>query len=366
MRTFSTVLSRAGLTAAIGLLVAFNNAPMADSTSTTSTVDDKSKTQLFAAQPVEQAKSLPPFPAGDPAQWVCADSPPPPTAEEIAAWCNNNPDRGQPAELPSLPASIGDLEAKNAYDFALRDFLRGHDYRALGWVPDREWRLTGPLAGDFPNPKSYGVHPAVRVWYSPAVADWLCDGRPDRALPDGAMIIKEMHAIDAKALDIDPAAECAVIGKPADQINPTSWTVMVRDNSASHDGWYWANPTASGDGNPPILTQSAVTSPDFFGPDPQHPARDPNWYPTGDLFGANGHKASIVSPYNLFGGYCMNCHASASSLFHRWTTSSAPASSTAISVCPKEVQTRRPRMCRRWQEPPTAAGRRNTKPPAGH
>lgn len=281
--------------------------------------------QARGSAPAGATAQLPPFPADSPAQWVCDAEPPPPTPEQIAALCDNpadsdNPGWGQPAKLPAPPASISDLDAKNRYDLALRHFLREHTYRKLGWQADQEWRLTGPLVGAFPptddgtpQPLSYGVHPAVRIWYSPEVTRWLCAGRPEGKLADGAMIIKEMHPIQAGALDIETRGDCLSIDKPADAIDPTSWTVMVKHSQASHDGWYWANPTAGGDGNPPILTGSAVTSPDFFGPDATDPERNPHWYPTGDLFGGDGHMASVVTPYNQFGAYCMNCHASAES-----------------------------------------------------
>jgi len=265
-----------------------------------------------AAAPVP-APALPPFPPDDPARWVCGDSPPSP--EQVREWCAAHPDRGRPARLAVPPATISDLPAKNAYDEALRGFLRARTYRRLGWVADRSWRLTGPYVGPFGDGQTYGVHPAVRVWYSPEVVDWLCDGRPDREIPDGAMIVKEMHPIDPAALGIDPAAACMVPSRPPTEVEPTSWTVMVRHRAASHDGWYWANPTGSGDGNPPILTGSAVTFPGFFGPDPRRPKRDPRWYPTGDLFqdpNTPGSKlADVVTPYSLFGAYCLNCHASA-------------------------------------------------------
>jgi hypothetical protein len=263
---------------------------------------------------------LPPFPPDAPADWVCAESPPPVTPAQIAAWCAAHPKRGERATFASPPAEMSDLDAKNRFDFSLRTFLRERRYRSLGWISDRDWRLTGPYAGAFPDGKSYGVHPAVRVWYSPEVTDWLCGGRSGE-LRDGAMIVKEMRSIDPQALDLDTNAQCLVIRKPAAQIEPGSWTVMVKRNGATHDGWYWANPTASGEGNPPILTSSAVTDPAFFGPDPKRPANNPCWYPTGDLFTNTACEqpgkppsqklADVVTPYSLFGAYCMNCHASA-------------------------------------------------------
>ena len=260
------------------------------------------------------ADALPPFPANDPSQWVCADSPPPATPAQIQAWCDAHPDRGRPAALPLPTATLSDLDAKNAYDEALRGFMRAKTYRTLGWVADRDWRLTGPWVGTFEDGDSYGVHPAVRVWYSPEVTDWLCGGRQGE-IRDGGMIVKEMHSIDPAALGIDETAECMTITK---SVEPSSWTVMVRNSAIDHDGWYWANPTGSGDGNPPILSESAVTWPKFFGTDPEHPERNPRWYPTGDLFEdptQPGTKlADIVTAYSLFGGYCLNCHAAAESM----------------------------------------------------
>jgi len=275
-----------------------------------------------AAAFAQSASSLPPFPPNTPADWVCVQSPPEPSPEQIKAWCDANPKakRGKSANFPAQPGEMSDLAAKNRFDIALRTFLRERTYRSLGWIADRDWRLTGPYVGNFPDGKSYGVHPAVRVWYSPEVTDWMCDGRSGE-LKNGAMIVKEMRSIDPDALDIDQSAQCMVIRKPAMAIEPASWTVMYKHNGSTHDGWYWANPTASGDGNPPILTSSAVTDPNFFGNDPNRPANNPCWYPTGDLFSntaceqpgkAPSQKlADVVTPYSLFGAYCMNCHASA-------------------------------------------------------
>lgn len=276
---------------------------------------------LLLIQPTSQGTAFPPFPADEPKQWLCSGEPEP-SAEQLQNWCSDYQTKHPlPSQSDSLglgePASLGDLPAKNRYDIALRDFLRARSYRdeAAGWVADQGWRLTGPLVGGIDQGQSYGVHPAVRVWYSPAVVHWMCDGRPaDRPPRDGAMIIKEMHAIQAEPLGIDPQVECLHVTARPESVEPSSWTVMVRAADASFDGWYWANPTASGDGNPPILTASAVTDPQFFGKHPEHPERNPNWYPTGDLFGANGQLASAVTPYNLFGAYCLNCHASAESM----------------------------------------------------
>jgi hypothetical protein len=249
---------------------------------------------------------LPQFPPGDPGAWTCGEEPV--TAAQIQAWCGEHRDRGQPAALP-VPVEIANPDAKNAYDEKLREFLRERSYRKAGWAGDQRWRLTGPYVGPFGGGKSYGVHPAVRVWYSPEVVDWMCSGR-EGEIPDGAMIVKEMQPIKADTLELNPNAACMRIDADPSKLEPTSWTVMVRAAKQTHDGWYWANPAASGAGNPPILDRTAVTDDSFFA----DPVPNPAWYPTGDLFKAHGALASAVTPYSGFGAYCVNCHASAESL----------------------------------------------------
>ncbi len=260
---------------------------------------------LLFVVPLVHASELPEFPPDNPAQWVCKR--PEVSSAQQQQWCAANTDRGQPANLP-LPNPSASLEEKNRYDITLRDFLRSYKYRELGWLSDQRWRMTGPYVGDFGSGQSYGVHPAVRVWYSPEMLNWMCADRVGD-IPVGAMVIKEMHSID-KTLGVDPNEECISIDKDPAQIDPGSWTVMVRTGDATADGWYWANPTATGDGNPPLYDKSAVTQPDFF---KGASKPNPNWYPTGDLFGQFDHQASIVTPYNEFGGLCINCHASAES-----------------------------------------------------
>jgi hypothetical protein len=254
---------------------------------------------------------LPVFPADDPSAWTCGEETI--TAADIEAFCKNLPALGEPAKLPP-PADIHDLEAKNAYDLALRQFLHDRQYRS--WVADRRWRLTGPYVGDFGQGQSFGVHPAVRIWYSPEIVEWMCSDRKSE-LPDGAMIVKEMQGIDPAVLQIDPAAECMEIAADPATLEPSSWTVMVRHASESHDGWYWANPADfnpdSGGkvdgGNPPILDRSAVPNQENLALVDGQP--NPNWFPTGDLFGMGGALATMVTPYSQFGAYCVNCHASA-------------------------------------------------------
>ncbi|MFH5803053.1 cytochrome P460 family protein [Alienimonas sp. DA493] len=159
---------------------------------------------------------------------------------------------GRPAGLP-LP-STGSVAA---YEAILFPFLNDRTYVALGWEQDGVVRDTGPYL----NGKYYGTHPAVRVWYSPEVIEWLKAGRVG-ALPDGAMVVKEQY--DA------PAARHA--GKTEEELRASlqSWTVMVKDSNGSRDGWFWSNPV----------------------PDT----------PPADNHATNEH------PVSGFGHYCTRCH----------------------------------------------------------
>src|SRR5262245_31070131 len=188
---------------------------------------------------VQTAKTINPglLPA-DPAEWVCASSLIEATTEQINQWCQMHPDRGQPAPVAlRTPTPLSALAEKNAYDEAFQIFLRDRVYATtLQWQRDFTWRLTGPYVGPIGGGQSFGVHPAVRIYYSPEMIDWLCDGRQG-TIPNGAMIIKEMHPI-TPGLDIGIEAD-GCMELRAD-VEPTSWTVMVRADQASFDGWYWA------------------------------------------------------------------------------------------------------------------------------
>jgi cytochrome c553 len=232
-------------------------------------------------------------------------------------WCNDNLasldfDWRQKTKLPLEPGLITDLTTKNNYDELLREFLNSESYQS--WPHDQEWRLTGPYVGDIGAGKSYGVHPAVRVYYSPQVVKWMCTDR-NQEIGVGAIIIKEMHDIDSNLKIDKDENNCMSIPKN-DQLKAGSWTVMVKSEQ-SHDGWYWANPTPSG-GNPPILDKSAFIQ---KSDQPSQPiARNSNWYPTGYLFNqklqnGNAKVFNTVYPYSLFGAACINCHASAANDF---------------------------------------------------
>jgi len=159
------------------------------------------------------------------------------------------------AQLP-LPSSM----ALEDYEAQLYDFLSSKRYIDLGWKKDRGVRDTGP----FIDGTYYGPHPAVRIFYSPAVYEWLKDGRPDGGIPDGAMIIKEMYT--------PPAPRYTGMSDAELRAAVSQWTVMVKDSAGSKDGWFWS----------------------YYGDGQQ---ADNNAYP-------------FNYPLSGFGQYCLRCHAS--------------------------------------------------------
>jgi hypothetical protein len=171
------------------------------------------------------------------------------------------------------------------YQAVVDQFLGNYCHRdeASGWKRDKHVRDTGPFTANFSNGQwagSYrGTHAPVVIWYSPEMADWLVTNRPGDgeavenppAIPDGAMMIKEMF--DA------PAAACASV-EPT-QLHPSSGAaIMIKDAKASHDGWFWGwYGFGAGSGWDPD-----------FPPAPSNPMTNMG-----------------------FAQYCMNCHASAES-----------------------------------------------------
>jgi hypothetical protein len=136
---------------------------------------------------------------------------------------------GMESGLP-LPSTFSRNNDPAAFENILGDFLRDAKYQKLNWCSDKGVRDTGPyIDGVY-----YGTHPAVRVWYSPAAATWVLNGRKGD-IPDGAMIIKEQFA---------PPPAGQYEGWTDAQINAyffanSDWTFMIRDRQGSADGWYW-------------------------------------------------------------------------------------------------------------------------------
>ena len=141
----------------------------------------------------------------------------------LAARTEETPCRGK-GEFPlALPSSIPP-EGLARYESDVLEWLKRRAYvTELAWCGDKGIRDTGPWIDDV----YYGTHKAARVYYSPAVMQWLLNGRKG-AIPDGAMIIKE--GISA------PAARWENAPPP----NVTDWTIMIKDAKGSADGWWWA------------------------------------------------------------------------------------------------------------------------------
>ncbi len=238
--------------------------------------------------------------------WTCESTPP--TPREMKTWCDANPNRGEPAML-GQPGSLLNLANKNRFDIALSHFVLNGVYKEKGWLHDKNWRMTGPYVGKPGQGLSYGVHPAVRIYYSPEVVNWMCAGRPADGIPDGAMIIKEMHSIDENLKIKLDSEGCMVFGASEQALDEgmSSWTIMYKDKAASQDGWYWANPYKGykTGGNPPIVDRSAFARASDVPVNPVEP--NPDMLPTGNF----SNIPSQVYPYNGFGVACLNCHGSA-------------------------------------------------------
>src|SRR5690242_14050386 len=138
------------------------------------------------------------------------------------------------------------------FQTSLQTFLDNKCYASAGWKHDPAIRGTN------------GVHPNVKVWYSPGMWAWMIGGRQGEP-PEGGILIKEQYG-NSETPDV-----------------LTDWAVMVRDKAGSWDGWWWGDLSAPGTPLaevPPVLTS-----------------------------GPNCTQAQY--PYAAFGEYCINCHASA-------------------------------------------------------
>lgn len=173
------------------------------------------------------------------------------SAQVQTSPCANGKESGLPLPSSFLPAKLADFQTQ------LKSFLTSGKYKELKWCEDKKLRDTGP----FVNNVSYGVHPTVKIYYSPDVIDWLLRKDPNKVIPDGAMIVKEQYTA--------PAAQYQL--KPPSKIN--GWTIMIKDSKGAQDGWYWAE----------IWGSQCV----------------------------DNNNPPFAYPYAGFGLYCVRCHASA-------------------------------------------------------
>ena len=125
-----------------------------------------------------------------------------------------------------LPAFIPSGEPVDVEKKLLK-YLSTLDYRNLGWCHDKWVRDTGPIIGTTWSI----VHPAVHIYYSPEVSNWLLNGRKGE-IPDGAVIIKEQFSPP-------PAARYRDIPEK-DLGCSNDWTIMIKNSKGSFDGWFWA------------------------------------------------------------------------------------------------------------------------------
>ncbi|MEX0697785.1 MAG: hypothetical protein WD099_09590 [Dongiaceae bacterium] len=117
-----------------------------------------------------------------------------------------------------------------------------HRNAAAGWVRDKYVRDAGPFIASLRDGawvgKDFGTHSPVVIWYSPEMAAWMKANRPaigegpasPPVVPDGAVMVKEMYpAPTSLCRDVDPL-----------KLFPTHGAaIMIRDNAASYDGWFW-------------------------------------------------------------------------------------------------------------------------------
>ncbi|MEK6289685.1 MAG: cytochrome P460 family protein [Acidobacteriota bacterium] len=141
-----------------------------------------------------------------------------------------------------LPSSM----SPDDFHDKLLAFLQNTEYVKLNWCVDKGVRDTGP----FVSSTYLGVHPAVRIYYSPGVMTWLANGRINN-IPDGSMIIKEMY---------NPGPAARYQNKP---LVASSWTVMIKDSKASKDGWFWGGLWTTKPGDPPMPKPSDSFKPPF-------------------------------------------------------------------------------------------------------
>ncbi|MCC1491485.1 hypothetical protein [Cognatishimia sp. F0-27] len=150
--------------------------------------------------------------------------------------------QARPADLP-LPSTMPLID----YEDLLFPWIANRRYEQLGWKRDKSWRDTGPFVFNM----SFGIHPAVRMYYSPEIIAWLEGGRTGE-IADGAIVIKEMvtppsgpynayHAELVSKFPGDAARIDAEMAQYAYESGGLNWTVLVKDSAVSHGGWFFAS-----------------------------------------------------------------------------------------------------------------------------
>ena len=130
----------------------------------------------------------------------------------------------------------------------LTTFMNNWCYRAEKWEHDANVRTSD------------GVHPFVKIYYSPQMWVWLQAGNRKADVPGGSILVKEQY-------------------QTVSQKQPDEWTIMVKDRAGSWDGWFWADLAAPTPASKPGKPSASCAEPQV--------------------------------PYSSFGQYCINCHSSA-------------------------------------------------------
>ena len=81
-----------------------------------------------------------------------------PTASRTTAAINTSSGLPLPSSLP-----------ESQYQAKLYAFLGSFEYRQKGWPKDKRIRDTGP----YKDGKYFGTHPAVKIYYSPEMIQWI-------------------------------------------------------------------------------------------------------------------------------------------------------------------------------------------------
>lgn len=108
------------------------------------------------------------------------------------------------------------------------------------WPRDQSIRNTS-------NPNGTAVHGWIQISYDPAVFKWMHDRKTQ--IPDGSLIIKEQFDGD-------------------DPTKPMGWILMLKDQKASFDGWWWGfvSPMPTTSGGCQIDQPSSCASGQIFDP----------------------------------------------------------------------------------------------------
>lgn len=201
---------------------------------------------------------------------------------------------GTSPKLP-LPSSLPLVD----YEKILFPWIAKREYEKLNWRHDKSIRDTGP----FLNGQFHGTHPAVYIYYSPEIMEWLVDRESgiDKPIPDGAIIVKEMYTPTAGIY----AELKRIKGKAVyDELRPkliSGYTVMVKDSKASADGWFWSSPP--------------VPTPENYSCANSVPTIPETVVAHLDTFQNNKNPNSTAGKYGVrdsgYGLPCLRCHASA-------------------------------------------------------